>query len=155
MCETTFKHIREILPEGRTILELGSGWVTTQLAKHYKVFTVEESEGFLNKDPNVKYIHVETDPATLWYRPDILKDRLPENYDFLIVDGPSRGEETGRLGFLNYLHLFRKDVPILFDDLHFRRIYHVFMHVALRLKRVPYLYPGDVTKNYGIIYADR
>lgn len=100
ICETTFRHIREILPDGKRILELGSGWGTTQLARYYKVSTVEEDPQWLNRHPSVEYIHAPIDSKTGWYDVAILKGRLPQEYDFIIVDGPSHAFETGRRGFL-------------------------------------------------------
>lgn len=152
LCESTFRHIHQILPAGKTILELGSGWVSGQLAKDYKVFSVEENPQWLNRSPCVDYIWVPIDSVSGWYNVPLLAERLPKEYDFLIVDGPAGAFETGRRGFFDNLSLFKTDIPILFDDLHFFTVYRTFMEIALKLNRVPYLYPGDVTKSYGVLY---
>ena len=52
----TFDYIREILPEGKTILELGSGFGTGELAKHYKMYSIEDNPEFIGKYDS-KYIY--------------------------------------------------------------------------------------------------
>ena len=51
-----FDYIRKILPEGSTIVELGSGWASEQLSKYYTVYSIEHSEKWLDKY-NTNYIY--------------------------------------------------------------------------------------------------
>ena len=151
MAETTFRHILDILPEGKTILELGSGWVSTQLAKHYKVYTVEENKEYLNKHEDVNYIHIPVVATINYYNPIELEKKLPKDYDLLIVDGPAVSSRDGRKGFLKNLSLFKTNVPIFFDDTHMHAVHNTFVNVALKLNKVPHLFVGDVTKSYGVL----
>ena len=52
-----FRWIRKNIKDGSTILEIGSGSTTRELAKHYKVFSVEHDYRWANKYPEATYIH--------------------------------------------------------------------------------------------------
>lgn len=126
----TFLHIRSILPEGKTILEIGSGDVSTQhLSKHYKLYSVEDKEEWLNKHPST-YIHAPLVDG--WYSLDALR-ALPFEYDLILVDGPTG--EGNRGGFLKHLDLFRKDVIIIFDDTNRLTERQLAIDVAHKLNR--------------------
>ena len=132
--DSTFNKVFELLPIGKTILELGSG-ESTKLFKEkgYNVISIEHDINFINQVKNVQYIHApiigwskgNKIPRSLekrfpeakgWYDPKTIRKYLPNNYDFIIVDGPTR--EFGRIGFYIHFDLFRHDVPIIFDDMH-------------------------------------
>jgi len=126
MSETCFNYIKEILPEGKTILELGSGWGTGELAKHYKMFSIESSLEWIDKY-NSTYIYApikyyndfdfkapEIPKNVGWFDPEIVKKNLPKGYDLIFVDGP--WGPHGRGGFYKYLDWFNTDVPIILDD---------------------------------------
>ena len=129
MNERCFNYIREILPEGKTILELGSGYSTGELAKYYKMYSIEDGKGWIDRYDST-YIHAPivyyntefSDPEGIphqngWYNPDIVKSFLDkiEKYDLILVDGPNAGK-YGRGGFYTYLDWFETDIPIIFDD---------------------------------------
>ena len=40
--ENCYNFIREILADGKNILELGSGWGTGKLAEHYKMISIDK-----------------------------------------------------------------------------------------------------------------
>jgi hypothetical protein len=122
----TFDYIRSILPEGSTILELGSGHGTGELSKYYKMYSIEANEQWLNKF-NSTYIHAPikyydqlyTAPSingnTGWHDYTILKSALKDlKYDLIFIDGPEG--KYGRGGFLKHLNLFNTNVPLVFDD---------------------------------------
>ena len=139
MTEICFNYIREILPSGKTILELGSGWTTGELAKHYKMYSIESESNWIERYDSI-YIHAPikiygteswwddkpfkapedishedgTDKQKGWFNPEIVKNNLPEHYDLIIVDGPNG--IYGRGGFYKYLDWFKTDVPIVIDD---------------------------------------
>jgi hypothetical protein len=102
------------LPEGKTILELGSGNSTQILATRWNVISVEENKDWVNKYHN-NYIHapIKND----YYDIDILKEKLPKKYDLMLVDGPAYGN---RNNMLNNLELFELETSgcsiFIFDD---------------------------------------
>lgn len=110
--QPVFDWIRAHLPDGKHILELGSGDVSTwYLLAHYRLTSVEDNPAFLHKYAS-RYIHAPQ--VNGWYDVAILEAQLPKDYDLLLVDGPAGSDP--RLGFIKNLHLFRPDVPIVVDD---------------------------------------
>ncbi len=122
-----FDHIRKILPDGKTILELGSGYTTGELSKYYTVYSIENDIEWIHKY-NSTYIYAPIKfydddfvaPNIInqkgWYDPNIVKGSLPKKYDLILVDGPN-GVWFGRGGFYKYLNWFSIEVPIIFDDI--------------------------------------
>lgn len=47
--ESCYNFIKQILPEGKIILEFGSGLGTDYLSKHYKMYSVENYSEWINK----------------------------------------------------------------------------------------------------------
>ena len=129
-------YIKSILPEGQTILELGSGEGTIKLSEYYNMISVENQREWQDRYPIcTKYINVghkmynETDfkkPDNIknipsqngWYDPNELQTKLPAKteYDLILIDGP--GGWLGRAGFITYLEYFNTEVPIILDDVH-------------------------------------
>ena len=101
--------MNENIPEGSTILELGSGEGTAELAKKFKMYSVEHNRKFLNKH-NSTYIYAPIKNG--WF--DIPWSELPVNYDVLLIDGPTG--DIGRFGFVDHLDRFKKNVVIIVDD---------------------------------------
>lgn len=143
-----YDFIRELLPEGKTILELGSGLGTDLLSKHYTMYSIEDNKAWVNKFKST-YIHVPikkydnewTAPSlpgvnNSWFDPNILKQKLTSDvkYDLILVDGPSGF--FGRGGFLKHLDLFNTNVPIIIDDIH-REEMDLMIAVSERLNK-PY-----------------
>ena len=140
--EVCFDYIKDILPDGKIILEFGSGFGTEQLAKHYKMYSIENYKEWIGKY-NSTYIYAPikqyevggsnifgnedyfTAPVGIpgekhseqsgWYDPDIVEKNLPSHYDLILVDGPNG--MFGRGGFYKYLDWFNTDVPIIIDDI--------------------------------------
>ena len=111
-----FNWILENLPEGKTILELGSGSGTVELTHHYNVYSIEHNEKWVGRAEKSTYIHapiVEYNGYS-WYDVEIVREQLPKEYDLILVDGPPGA--IGRKGFLKNIHLFNTDVPIIIDD---------------------------------------
>jgi hypothetical protein len=124
-----FELIRNILPEGKTILEFGSGFGTSQLGNHYKMYSVENQPEWFNRYMNVStyincrskmYDDVYTAPDIPgnkgWYHPDDLFSNLPKHYDLILIDGPG-GPNWGRGGFYKHIEKFNTNVPMVFDDI--------------------------------------
>lgn len=163
MSEEVFETIRTLLPEGKTILELGSGWGSGQLAKHYKVWSVEHAIQWTDMyhlnyiyAPLMKHKVQKNYPdSEHWYDTRVLELVLPTiDYDLLFVDGPPRPD---RPGIVKYWHLFHKtEVPIIFDDIQRPDDRQVMVSIATLLKRPCILYgAGEGKKMWGIINDPR
>jgi len=135
---------------GSTILELGSGRGTEHLVSNFDVYSVEEDIKWVGYEPKSNYIHapVLRQPIS-WYDPAVLKSELPEFYDLILIDGPKNGT---RFNLLNWLHLFRTDVPILVDDIGRKKDGLLIYKLAQKLNRPFYkLIPKGRTKKWGVI----
>lgn len=104
------------IPEGKTILELGSGETTIKLCEKYSVISIEHDKKYIGLAKNSNYIHAEIIKYDnhQWYSIDKLKVLKELKYDFILVDGPTG--IIGRIGFLHNLNLFNTNVKILIDD---------------------------------------
>ena len=106
-----FQYLEATLPEGKTILELGSGWGTSQLMKKWNVWSIEDRPEW-----HCKFNEHQSRLVPLkdkWYDPEILENVLTNlKYDLLLVDGPYDNRE----GFITNFGLFNPNVPIVFDD---------------------------------------
>jgi hypothetical protein len=154
MVEEVFDYIRNVLPDGAHILELGSGHVSTQaLTRHYRVTTVEEDSGFIGLYP-AAYIHAPIVGG--WYDADVIGRALAEipPYQMIIVDGPAnRGlyGDTGD-GFYEHKHLFDLSGWILIDDVYRASIKAMTERIAGELGRtVDWVFPFDAGYQTGII----
>ncbi len=153
--ENLFNHIRKILPEGSTILELGSGYGTGELAKHYTMYSVEHNEEWLDKY-DTTYLHVplaehkrlKNHETTLWYDSKILKEKLKGvEYDLLLIDGPPQT----RSGFYKYKKLFDSDAIWVFDDIHRSVDRRVLNSVACASRKPYVVYCSIDAKPFGVI----
>lgn len=110
--ETAFRWIKEHIPAGSSVLELGSGDVSTRvLCERYRVTSVEDNPDFMNRYMS-HYIYAPLVDG--WYDPAVLRSQLPEDYVFLLVDGPTGS--AARCGFQKHFGLFKHNVPIMIDD---------------------------------------
>ena len=145
-----FDYIRSILQAGKTILELGSGWASGQFSKFYTLYSVEHDSRWLGKyDTNYIYAQIKN----RWYDPEILKRELPNEYDLILVDGPTGS--IGRSGFYTHLDLFKKDVPIIFDDIDRKPEYALMILVAQKLNRDVVIYQSSQTKKFGVLLNEK
>ncbi len=149
-----YKYIRRTLPFG-TILELGSGMGTANLAKHYNMYSVEHDEAWLdNYDSTYLYAPLKQHKAVqnhngdVWYDADVLRPQLAGlKYDLLLVDGPPES----RCGFLKYFDMFDPTAIIVFDDVNRSRDNSVMNSIAAKLS-VPYVtYGAGTAKLFGVI----
>lgn len=110
-----YNWIRKNIKNGSTILELGSGTGTSELSKYYKMHSIEHDENFVGKYDST-YIHapIKQYDGYRWYDVDILEEKLPIEYDLLLIDGPPGG--IGRIGVVHNIDLFNTDIPIIVDD---------------------------------------
>lgn len=145
--EELYDYILEILPKGKTVLELGSGAGTEELLKNYTVYSVEHDTNWLDKFPT-NYIYAPIKDG--WYDTQELKKKLPTKYDLILVDGPTG--KIGRRGFLKHINLFNTNVPIVFDDIHREAENKLMEDTANYLGRTFFIPPQKSDKRkFGVI----
>ena len=139
-----FHYLEKTLPEGKTILELGSGWGTGKLAEKWNIWSVEDDAAWAGKY-NDQYFAVPL--SGLWYNTGILEIYLRGlEYDLLLIDGPYDHRE----GFLEHLSLFKQDVPMVFDDVRRKSGRRILEQVSVKLDR-PWVLHGLGREMFGII----
>ena len=116
--EGAFEWIYNNIKHGSTILELGSGTGTIELCKYYNVYSVEQEARWLNLAHD-QYIFAPLKSydnmaphSSGWYN-DSMFEKLPTNYDFLLIDGPVG---NNRANFMLFHEKFNFDIPVLLDD---------------------------------------
>ncbi len=145
-----FNYIRKTIPEGSTILELGSGTGTGELVKFYTVFSIEHDVRFLDlHHSNYIFAPIKNYHKYRWYDNTILAAKLPKKYDAILIDGPPGG--YGREGFFKNIHLFDIDVLLIFDDVNRKPERKLFYDVVKHLKRPYQIIECSDKKWFGII----
>jgi len=148
--EQLFKKIKEILPIGSIILELGSGDTSTRLlCEQYTMFSIEHDPSYIGKY-NSNYIYAPI--VNKWFDPEPIKNNMPENYDLMLIDGP-KGSVGQRSLMLNHIDIFKVSNQIIIcDDINrsddlllFNKICDIF---PLRKREII----GDTIKSFGILY---
>lgn len=150
-------YIQRVLPEGKTILELGSGAGTEKLLKYWEVISVEHDWEYVKTLTN-RYIHAPlTDHKAIrnhsgpmeWYDRDILKPELEGlKYDMLLVDGPPG---KTRCGIVKYIDLFNTDIIMVFDDLQRKADRAIVNSIAAKLNKPFVTYTYQEGKPFGVI----
>jgi hypothetical protein len=141
-----YDYLLDTLPEGKTILELGSGWGTSQLLQHWNVWSVENNKKWFQMyNPQSVFIPI-TDG---WYDYDQIKyfmHNMMGEYDLLLVDGPY--DNRGPL--VDNYHLFDHDprIPIVFDDIKREEGTEIMKAISKRLNRPYEIYQKD---KFGVI----
>jgi hypothetical protein len=142
-----FDFIRSVLPEGKIMLELGSGWSSQKFSEYYTVFSVEHNEKWVGKY-KTHYIYAPIKNG--WYDSSILGKELPKNYDLILIDGPTG--DIGRGGFYSHLDLFNTNVIMIFDDVNRKPEYDLMEAVAKKLNRPFNVYQSSKQKQFGVIF---
>ena len=160
--------IRCILPEGSTILEFGSGAVSFELAKNYKVFSIENDKEYLNKYLNVNYIHApikDIKPVsfclqhTRWYDKSVIKKKLVEiKYDLLLIDGPGPSKKgdlsQGRTPIYKYRDLINWEKPVILDDTHRALEWLITNRLSSFAVKKVLTFPNEGGKTFSVIADD-
>ena len=148
ICEHTFKWITDNVPANSTIVELGSGTGTVELCKHFKVFSVENNKQWVDYVKESNYIHAPLKDYGdhKWFDEDSIKENLPDDYSFLLIDGP----HAHRVGFHKHIHLFKQDISWVFDDTHVEHNLKEAIKCAELLGR-PYETFQGVVKKFTVI----
>lgn len=153
------KDIYKTVPEGSTILELGSGTSTDILSHKYKMISIEHDKEWVGKY-NSTYIYApikEYKPTrkftdNMWYDADILRQELPKYaYDALIIDGP----KGSRVGLWKYKELFNWNVPVFIDDVQRQSVLTLIKLICSR-NNISKIIMGDIgeLKNYAILNGE-
>ncbi len=150
-----YEFIRRVLPDGGTILELGSGYGTGMLAEHYTMHSVEHDHEFVDRYkstyiycPLREHKEIKNHPTTRWYDADVLRPKLKGlKYDLLLIDGPPQT----RSGFFKYFDMFDETAILVFDDLHRDCERKVINSVASQLKCPYVVYGNGEGKSFGVI----
>lgn len=155
--QSLLDYIGRVLPEGKTILELGSGAGTEQLLRFWKVISIEHDMEYVSKLTNRciyapltehKEIRNHSGPMK-WYDRDILKSELEGlEYDLLLVDGPPG---KTRCGIVKYIELFDAEAIMVFDDLQRKSDRATLNSVAGKLKKPFVTYTYQEGKPFGVI----
>lgn len=146
--EQLFDWLLEVLPEKSMILELGSGSGTQQLAKYFRMVSVEHNPDFVGLYDST-YIYAPI--VNGWYDAAIIGEalsRLSVRYDLLLVDGPP--QQIGRAGILQNLELFDLTKPMVIDDVHRASEKQLLEILAQRAGRECQIF-ADSTKSFGVI----
>lgn len=129
-----FEWISKNLPVGRTILELGSGNSTKELANYWKIFSVEEQKEFVGlHHDNYIYAPIKDD----YYDTKILKEMLPSKYDLLLVDGPAYGDRKNMVKNLDLFLIEDSGCSIIvFDDVERKNDFECYNEILEQLGKV-------------------
>lgn len=141
--------LRKHLEDGSVILELGSGYGTEVLSKHYTLFSIEHNKKFVDRYQST-YIHAPMKGH--WYDVDIVKNKLAElnsKYDCIFVDGPVGSESKNRIGFFEHIDLFNTDVMLIIDDTNREGERHLFNKVIEHLGKDRLFYHS---KTFSVIF---
>lgn len=137
--EEAFEWILNNIPEGSTILELGSGSGTKELVKFYNVYSVEQDQKWMGYEPKSNYIYapLKSYPNNIqgsqgWYDEERLFAGIPDKYDLLIIDGPIA---INRGNFINFCERFNVEVPFLIDDTQRKLDREMALEVAKKLNK--------------------
>jgi len=148
--KAVFDYICNHIPYGSGILELGSGWVTGQLAQHYTMYSIEENARWLDVYDSY-YIHAPL--YNSWYDVDVLARELPRiQYTCVLVDGPFRRRH--RRNMVDHLWLFDPKAIFVFDEVQYDGIYNLMLQVANRLNHRYEVYDADY-EQFGVTRPQR
>jgi len=113
--EELFDWLVNNIKPGSTILEFGSGRGTIEIAKYFKVYSVECNPRWVGLTKDANYIL--SPMVDRWYDINpIMKELNGTDYKAIIIDGPNI-RDGDREGFIkNIKHFNTKKATILIDD---------------------------------------
>lgn len=135
--KVVFDFIRERIPTGATVIELGAGLVSTPaLSLFYDLHSVEHDEKYLFHFDKAKYIYAPL--VNGWYDRGILEKTLPLKYELVLVDGKNREL------ILNNMDLFNHEALYVVHDTYREPEQKTAMGLSKILKReVEFYIDGD------------
>lgn len=139
--------VKENIPKETKIVELGAGKVSTRiLSKRYKLISVEESLEYINLYSKVQYVFAPISENTNWYQ--IPAGALPQNYECLIIDGPSGTNRRDKV--LDHLEELGKPKVIVVDDISRPNEYLLCKKLANELKM-----NLQIFKNFAVLRGNK
>ena len=158
----------EGLQAGSTILELGTGAGTRQLAERYEVISIEHDPQW--HTGHSRLLHVPLAELPLkgrekarydlrfeehmpWYDVGVLERVLKGlSYDAILIDGPSR--DYSRAGmYVYYSRLFDTSVPVIVDDIKRQYAWKVARRIAhIRGQRQILVRDADQNTCFAVIW---
>jgi hypothetical protein len=138
--------IKHVIPRDSEFLELGSGFGTHELAKSFKMTSIESYSKWVGLYDSA-YIHAPL--IHNWFNPEPIKDQLKPGYAGILVDGPPGS--IPRAGFLEHMDLFDTTVWIFFDDIHRTPEYEAYIKLCDKLKRKHAEFYDSSGKAFGVI----
>ena len=152
--EEMYYYIQGLLPEGSTILEFGSGEGTRELARQYKMISIEHDYNWVGEYDSKYYYAPLVDG---WYDVTVVSAAATEDFDLLLIDGPPAHHpriEKARKGFWKNIDLFRPYIdnkPIIVDDVQRPNDAANLVLIAKTLKREFELVDCADGKQFGVI----
>ena len=145
-----FMYIYNNIEHGKNILELGSGSATQELAKYYTMYSIEHDKKWMDKyETTYIYAPIKNYGSHRWYNTNFLVNKLPQEYDLILIDGPPG--PIGRYGFNNHLNLFNSNVMMIFDDVQRGPELRLLKDVARKLHRPYKIIRCKDGKVFGVI----
>jgi hypothetical protein len=145
-----FNWILNNIEEGSTVLEFGAGKSTIELAKRYKVISIEQ---------DIRWAHLTKDATYYvspiienWYDTKIvMKAVLGRHIKLVIIDGPSgTGNRKGLIKFLIYNRVLINTAVFIVDDTHRESERAIAERISVMTKRSP-IYIKDSEKEFCVI----
>lgn len=148
----------------KTLVELGSGYASYRMASEFgiTVYSVEDKKEYVNKyaHPFLTYLfaplrvdkgHKDFEEFKEWYDPNCIVPGTPDEYDAILVDGPSGS--SNRAGFYKHRALFDTSKLMIFDDVHRITEYRTALLTARSVGRDLVIKGMMNRKQFGVIYA--
>ncbi len=131
------------IPQGRLIVEFGSGFGTTTLLNHYKVVSIEHNL-FYAINRGVDHVCIHAPLQNGWYKPEQVAGALQKNPDAILVDGPPG---SFRKNILGNLHLFEAlTCPFIFDDIDREADYNTALDFCRKMQYDLHVFQGENKK---------
>ena len=145
---SVFEWIEKNIAFGSTILEFGCGEGSRRLALNYELYSVEHNPEWLYSSNGIclyaPILLSDEFPGEIgWYNLQSIKEKLPQNIDLMIIDGPNGS--IGRSGMLAHTDSFSWEFPVLIDDLHREKEYQFSQQLSenMNLHCVHFVETGD------------
>jgi len=150
MSEKMFNWLKENIPTGSTILELGSGYGTIELSKFYNVISIEHDKKWIGLCKKANYIYAPI--VNDWYDINAIKKGLNnKKYDVIIIDGPPE-KISNRKNLIQNIDLFDKKTIFLVDDIQRENEMNLCKELSLLLNK-DYSIVKESEKYFGILQS--
>ena len=113
MVQECYDWISDNIEEGKNILEIGAGKVSTyHLSRKWNLYSIETDREWVNWYKEANYIYCSEKNEKEYM--ECIQNQLPDNYDLLIIDGLLFNSSKK---ICEYHKMFKiKDIPVIVDD---------------------------------------